>query len=242
MSIWQRQDTMDQNAFHSFLVGPEQHQLLPSTKYSWFFWVVDFIAIINATAAMISKVMYNCLLYLVECNILVTSTFFVLVVRILQHSFYFCSLPDHMVKAEKIACGCWRTKLNRPVYLFVVSCTHKHLWPWRSLREYDVWRNIDLECTTHALSRQSWVCLKFIFAFTMGALAIISSQKNRKAKYSGEICATLMWCLTTYAKEKPLTPLMSLRWKSKFSITFAWLFSSALGTQTWSVFLCSSSN
>ena len=60
-------------------------------------------ALFNTTVAMIYKALHYYLLFLVECNILVTipSLLFTIMMRFLHFSFWFCGLSSHVVRAKK---------------------------------------------------------------------------------------------------------------------------------------------
>ena len=64
--------------------------------------VSDLCAITHSTVALIYQSLHYSLLFLMECDILVTIPSFLLTIIVMQLSFCFCGLPGHMVRDKKL--------------------------------------------------------------------------------------------------------------------------------------------
>ena len=105
--------------------------------------VTTFDAIIHPTVAIICKVLHCSILFLVECDILVPTSSFLLanIVRTLQLFFLLLQPVWLHCQGWKIAYEHWCTLLYCPMYAFFGSHLHKYLCLWRSLRGFDTSRH-----------------------------------------------------------------------------------------------------
>ena len=75
---------------------------------------------------MICKALHDSILFLVECNILVSTPSFLLtiIVNALQLYFHFCDLPGHMVRAKK---SLMDIKKHIWIILYTLSLFHMYI-------------------------------------------------------------------------------------------------------------------
>ena len=88
---------------HDHLTKIRHHRIQLSTLHS-LEKVADFSSIIKTTVTVVCNALHYCVLFLVECNIRVPISSFLctIIMRVLQLSFCFCSLPGHIVRAKKL--------------------------------------------------------------------------------------------------------------------------------------------
>ena len=101
-----------------------QHSALSSIKK-----VEDLSAIIHFTVSVIYKALNYCVLFLVECVMLAPIQSFLLTIRVKVLQLSFCSLPGHMVRAEKLLMDIkehYSTILHTLPLFHVNICIHVH--------------------------------------------------------------------------------------------------------------------